>query len=933
MYSILTSVKNYKTLQSHTQKIEKWNLGNSAHRGILAAFLMLFPEIRNPDKVFILQKGNNKGSRKVLFRELEKLEEALDQLHELINIREIKHAFTTQYGPARRVIPPASMMFNPALGGSYIVHPQEVEFMNRPKQKWDTNLPFWPHIIMDVGTTEQLYFSLSLQNFESSRKKKRLGNIATHSSTWLLKLEKQLEQVRVIFPYIPEVIPSNKKLRAKGKYYWRHLRVWNGWFDRLKDLEFMAEQTMGVKTRAWVEWDYNGGSQSQVMEDYPIGVHAGLPVILLLSGILKAYLTELMARVYMLTLKKLIRSIYEELNGYTAVKLWEALSGKDALPAIPLGNPHNAFYNNRIGILKNWMDSPTHLKSFWGIYGDVQQAAWKKIEAESQKPIIEQKTFKASAKTTPNWSIASDVDFNQFHTDYLPRYPALTTEFYESVGLPERGKTPYLRFGARYFAQAHLFVAMQLLGKGLEILNLTEGFDKTEADRRKIRKYKLHRRHLKNFNIAAGSYMWGGRKTPHKTHRSGGCFDYNFGPNITPWPVSKLKNAIKSLKNSESGFRAYMQGKKKVWKKQKLENDPLVICYSSKCFSEAWKKGKNKYSILQKIIFRGKISQLIGECFQALNLDKSLINKETHVSKNELKLYAQIERDLTGSPHYNDGKISGKLGQTAPEITLPEDWQRQQAGHLAILLSAPRAIVWGAPIFHFRAIQSIRTAFGGCGTNFDLVSEIINSTHFAFLPQDHLNHWHVDYLKTIIFQNPPNQNKKLSPGWFMTPVERFAYFSPVWLALGIDMEPFLYYLHKCDTTNLFGKYKKEYDDLFTFLISYVDAYNKKYYPGGKPDNSTLEEADLLLKNLFSPFTISTSDNLLSPTIKLLVGQVSISSKISRAKNESTRFIQYFTELARKKHPKEFDQYMQLEVFGFDEYMDLFGLQETDDDED
>ena len=433
----------------------------------------------------------------------------------------------------------------------------------------------------------------------------------------------------------------------------------------------------------------------------------GLPLALGHIGLLRAYIADLMARTMMVAFSDVIMQIYENINGYMAVQLWEALT-EEEVPAAPksAGALHRWQLLGTEGRLKAFREYPIRT---WAKQVNEEEVARRIFEKKLKAPIIRQKEYQK--KKFPIQQIAkfeSNVNFENWHKRYLPYYPVITSEFYKSVELAVIKKDDLL-YGARLTAQAQIYIAFQLLNKGLKVL----GLDK-DIDARIKENDKKHRRKLKNFSIGAGSYIWGGKKPPHYTHRHGINFDFSFGPNIQPWPDTSLTAAIRKLKrvrklklDQEMSGKELIEGivnsNRKTYGFLKKNLSVVMVCYTSK-----QAKAPNQH---RKIVFKRIVQDNINVGFNEVKrYCTKTIKEEPFNSSDEDIAYQNSEMMLTGTPHFLSCKINSEQ-VSKEDLSEPHDWRRTHIAHLVLMLVAPRTIIFASPIVHLRAMRSIRQVF------------------------------------------------------------------------------------------------------------------------------------------------------------------------------------------------------------------------------
>ena len=122
------------------------------------------------------------------------------------------------------------------------------------------------------------------------------------------------------------------------------------------------------------------------------GILLGQPVAFALIGLLRAHISDLMARTMMVAFSDVIMQTYENINGYMAVQLWEALTG-EKVPAAAKSSEalHTYFLSRSEGILKPFREYP--VKSW--VDNVYEETVVKKIFEEKLKtPLIREQEYK-----------------------------------------------------------------------------------------------------------------------------------------------------------------------------------------------------------------------------------------------------------------------------------------------------------------------------------------------------------------------------------------------------------------------------------------------------------------------------------------------------------------------------------------------------------
>ncbi|WP_457593967.1 hypothetical protein [Hydrogenimonas sp.] len=608
---------------------------DTAQTGFLAASLWTSNEYRKEVT----------GS-KVYFREFEKLPSVLKSLRELLDVSQIENMLQDQYRPFTD-----ENLFLPFYGGS-----------------WTNN---WPsHLlspICKIGSTEKIYHDASLDIF----KDRKFISQNIESDKLLDTVHKKINELFEIFPfYLTD----------------RRLEIWQNWIDNLILLE--EELCDRVNTKYFFA--------NQLTSP---GIIMGLPSAFAYIGALWVYIFDLMARTVMTAFCNVIYPIYRNINGYMAVQLWKALSGRQ----IPAATANlfcsmpkwlSSIYYKEVGLLKEFRDIPTKVlvKNV-----EVENVACNTFKEKLGVPIVKAKNFnKEKFYVRQIDKLEDDVEFVNWHKDYLPYYPVITSKFEEITGCVKPHKKDRLLYGVRFTAQVQIYMASQILRQGLHF----SGVDKTE-------------RSLENFSIGAGSYIWGGKKQPHDTHRQGINIDLSFGPLIQRWLVpKKLHDALEKYiktKNGKETIKNIVLKKRYDFLVSKTRSGRINIHYERLprivmiCYTNEQEKSSTQRKM---VVFEWIIKEKIFTVLRNVKLYCSkTIKDEAFNTIDEMEAYKKAEKVLTGLPHFSSADRHTKL----------QDWQRSHIAHLAILLTSPKYITFASPIIHLRAMRSIRKIFSEDG--------------------------------------------------------------------------------------------------------------------------------------------------------------------------------------------------------------------------
>ena len=845
----LEALTQTETLGRHltAAAIKQFPLGYSSNRALLAVHLFLNDTYR--DK----RQAGKPGWR---VREFEHLVGRLNALRDLIRRDVIEQEIAKHY--RSRLLPgadPASHFFTPHWGGRWYIRPAET--FRYPQR------PFYPHDAREVGATEKLYIGVVSTVFTPGP---LLVNHGPRGGllTDLGFLSDVYEQAAAVEQVLPDIsgmrAPNSEWRRLKRgsgdvpdtRGYAERTAVWSEWLDNLRILEHLF--SLAIDTR----------ESHLAVERYP-GVIIGLPAALGLIGVLRAYLADLMGRALMVALSLSIRDIYTWINGYGAVALWEALSGEDAEGALAKGclswfedQGAPAGGSPLRGKLARWRELPVPAHDFWGSSEPVHEAARNTLSKLLTRPLygpgIQRPPHAHAVK-----HLADPVTFLRFK-DYLRRYPPLRS----SLGIARVPDHDWM-FGARFAAQAHLFVAHQINAQAAKRLWIDweskhryrmPPAPKPPPRDPKTKKQPFHRKKPRwdNFRLTAGSYGWAGRKPPHVTHIEGVNFDIVFGPDIIPFAkATGLGEALSHCdaaqrKKSKEQQQRYTRAKRVIADYAKSRGvqsyflkTPVVACYTPAQVRLA-QEGLFRPMVYRQLLTR-RISELRGELFTRF-YDKTLAGEEITLD-DETFWYQRIEGELSGTPHFMDTDEAISALMSPHYATELPDWQRTHAGHVAIMLSAPRAMVFASPIAHFRAMRAIRSVFYDKDPElFQSATRLIKQVYFDFKPHDHHNHWHVNY-------HQDDAMRHLEKNFTL------------WMSLGVDMNPFVKYLHEYRITGIVSPaLRKALEAERVQVLQVCQEYERTRarYVEDKGDDA----AETLLDELFWHFT--SEGGLADPTI-------------------------------------------------------------------
>ncbi len=629
---------------------------NSAICGLLAAHVLLAGDFRNQDKVGLL--WSSRGRSGVNFRPFELLESVLENLERYFYLE------TIQEGIAKEFNPSLDCLFQPTWGGSRIIQPLVSSQHGRYQSAWDPSQPFCPHENLEVGPTEKLYFSVASSIFNQSH-----GQVLGSRSYCNL-----LNQVKDKALIIERILPSEKLPE-----------IWQAWINNLNRLESLFGEAALQHAISFVQFEIAGGYD--VTERYvKSGTQVGLPCAFGLIAVLRAYIAFLIGYALRVSLPLAIYKIYNDVNGYLGGALWEALNGQDMIGVNYTGCLTQW---GLVGQLSSWRKYP--FRDLWGNGVEINTKVKNILQRKFDEPMATVK-YKVKIKTDEKeWKEERSLKINPWDfKKSRPRFPVLRKELgIARTYLPNTPGPEYSDwlYGATFSAQAHLFVVNQILSKAA-------GFLRWKKSDNPVLK------------ITAGSYLWDGKKPPHITHREGINFDLDFKPNFISWPKLKYNQAlIDYVKGLDSEEKINLLSKAIGCSEEDIRN-PVILCYTTQDNEQA----KNGRMAGKKVVFVPLVQWRVDHCVKILNehlqetidLDDSL-SKESEESAfaQEVLKYQEIETEIGGTPHY--------VADDPQNCFV--DYQRAFATHLAILLSAPSAIVFASPIHHFRCVRILRQCF------------------------------------------------------------------------------------------------------------------------------------------------------------------------------------------------------------------------------
>ena len=623
-----------------------------------------------------------------------------------------------------------------------------------------------------------------------------------------------------------------------------------------------------------------------------IAAQTGLYWALVLTSVLRVFFADLLTQIVTTSLPVL--KLYDSTTSYAAIGLWELVQAKQFEHhqyVSYLGKETGDAPNSQLAqyttdsntqtadsklqrttsnrYLNGLLKQPSQFFEYWQLsakQSDKMNAAGEQqiltgicqqLQKFQQSPLIlpfaSDAIRKKDPRKLPPYSPKLSMSYSEFYLS-RPRYPILKVP----NARYDRSGDRSLYQGSRVIAQAHLYVASYLIGIAVDDLGLSiPASDTVDCERLGYKVVKercdrkdeeaetltstipndleiwlteLENRPLPNtLRVIAGSYLWGGRKPPHKTHRDGLTFDLRFGPDTLDWPVSKNSKDISELV-------------KKHWPDY-LETlpqfAPIKVCGNKSKPKEGYKRFSQLLCVTQdrknSDVTTGEQQHIFSRLWYEVrkqafcDIIKIVRHSPSSLYKNETDMFDKIESDFLGTPHY--------ISQRASQLNL--------VGHAALILSGASQIIFASQLTHFKAMRGIRE--GLLDTSEDIldihapapfetelagVDKVLAKVLTEAVPVQVLNHhhhWHAQY----------NHNDyKLSDEDYRISAaaldSRFRSYFPLWLYLGVDMNPF------CDMLNaelsiLRGHSEQwalaiieEAEVVYSACLDYTTAYKSLY---------------------------------------------------------------------------------------------------------
>lgn len=654
----------------------------------------------------------------------------------------------------------------------------------------------------DIGLTEKLYAQLSLEPFHQSYKNsifskdKHIDIQGTPLQRQSVELEKTLKQILGL---------------KKGKRY----LSWPGQMEQYFQGIIKIEQ---VFSRLSATAFYNSPKVNwpNATELFSFYYHqVGFPLAFFFTGYLRLLLLKWIVEGIIFHTN--LPEIYRDLNGYMAFALKELLINQPS---------HHIFYDNlgthNFPIFMHTDKSRAEWIAKGVLAEKFDNAQWLTEKVQVTKPLFKWKIDRNFPFNNESIDLlAPNADPVNYFTPFQPKInPPLLKTFYEisnlrtKIGYSQDLRRHFTRseaiYGARFIAQAHIYVACQLLKKSKEEASvLPPGFND-------------------HFHIGSGSFALGGKFPPHITHRDGYAFDWDYLANVKEktiedsdlphWPllektemfveyaqkiqekrkltkeVSKLENKINQLRSQPETTKKKKeiatQSQKLEDKKAELQNLQLV---------REWKPGRDCKD------FVGKTP------VTALNTPFVSLPLTTPITEDiRLKPDSFLFRDFLVKPMKKEFKKleSTYFNQSNPseEETPFNDLEKQLIGtpvfsnktigesfvyaHAAVVLSGPLQSIWASPRSHLKVLRALARVYRQVKNKRvrEAIDALVRTFELSFMPNNHHNHWHNEYWY---------ENVKAIKRWEKalgannTPIKHFQQNFGFWYLFGIDFNPLI----------------------------------------------------------------------------------------------------------------------------------------------
>lgn len=351
---------------------------------------------------------------------------------------------------------------------------------------------------------------------------------------------------------------------------------------------------------------------------------------------------------------------------------------------------------------------------------------------------------------------------------------------------------------------------------------------------------------LRQIKFTQGSLPFGGKFPPHASHRDGYGVDCSlYGSRLDYWYHSTFwpRDDKQIKRKTETG------GTEKVFLSEVLMNEREPFRRKCQKVQQVFAKLLNQPNLTkeQRMQIRKRIHDELVSFIPKEYLDK-YVDKEGYHTLGALPFDVLIaryrdnqnkRRQGPGGPTYvfrehlkkhvyNDQKTLENLFRRRiiefnedsinSEFNKPisdyMDWPifpdrtshwAHHVGHMAVLLSMPLEVCWGAPLYHFRALRAICIGFLEAPEHpFILLTESspkgpnrfpwpLPIPRLQFMPHDHHHHWHLNYWRTDNAPLPLEYQSRLN-GRIENHFDFVAACLPMWIMLGVDFKPFEQYL-------------------------------------------------------------------------------------------------------------------------------------------
>ena len=699
-----------------------------------------------------------------------------------------------------------------------------------------SNFPSTP--TLSIGLTELIYKLLAGHPVDLSLKSEHWFSFTNFT------LDKQIRTEcndirKFIFPLTKGYLNPTQQ---------RHMRKWDMWENGIVALEKKILQTRPILNRQTDPYLYHTDRMAAW----------GLT----LCTILRAFIVDTQAQTMMYALP--IDKMYQELNAYGGVGLWEAITGKlfpspsfSGYFAVPENWSHDSDQDETeapkndsgtqswLNILEQWQHQP-YLNHWFPsnnshdgepLYSPLRQRGHRqsairtlqeRLNNMAERPVITAVYYNKKKKLDKIESVTYSAVAQTWQG-----FPAITYKGFKRIG------SNYLNNAASFLGQAHLYVANFLLAVAVEDLGLTLPTEEEQQDvGEKLtlnadsavfadepngdalkewyeKTYLPTRGQTHSFTMSAGSLHYDGKHPPHKYHRDGATYDINFGHDHRPWSYASkaAQDAIAKAIENQSRMHSIGKYKFRVWKSPLSTSGKkvhpivkdhwqlMVIQKGTPSFQSRVSKPTPYNNCL---VFR----KILGRYVKAIN---GVIRKE-------------LRKKVTSDQEFEKGQnllkcIEWEIYKGFPHFVSARSVQRTHLCHTVLILAGAKQLIYGSPITHIRVLRGIREGLYANDSGAALVNladPILRRCPFVFMPSDHHNHWHVHFAN--LANDPISEWKKN--------VDEFTNNFEFWLMLGVDFSPFIAYL---EALTFEGIPETERKYLVKKLISYQkNSFDRLY---------------------------------------------------------------------------------------------------------